>query len=334
MSADLIAFMGPFSDKVRAVGRQLLPTGFRLTEVPQKATDGEAAEIVGRAAYFLGFITKRMAPVFYDSLAGHARLVQLLSAGYDRVDLERLRADRIPLATNGGANAVAVAEHAVMLMLAVLRRLRLLDARTRAGSWRPEGPDGEIYELDGKMVGLVGLGAIGRHVAVRLRPFGVSLQYYDVRRLSPDEERALGLTYAPLDGLLATSDVVTLHVPLTAATAGLMNRERLAAMKPGAVLINTCRGEVVEERALYDALQSGHLLGAGLDTFAAEPPDKQNPLFTLPNLLATPHIAGPTWESWAKRFKNGYANIARVVDGQRPLWIVPELLDVVPWWAK
>ena len=97
--------------------------------------------------------------------------------------------------------------------------------------------------------------------------------------------------------------------------------------------MNTCRGEVVDEEALYESVRSGHLLGAGLDTFTVEPPDKGNPLFTLANVIVTPHIAGPTWDSWRKRFVNAYANIVRVAEGQRPLWIVPELRDLVPWWV-
>ncbi len=333
MSDTLIASMAQVSDKVSSVGRQLLPEGFGLAEVPAGATDLEAARIVAQARYFLGFIVRPMAPAFYEALERATRLVQLLSAGYDQVNLERLRRSRIPVATNGGANAVAVAEHTIMLILAVLRRLRELDARTRAGGWRPQGSEGEIYELDGKSVGLVGLGMIGRQVAARLRPFGASLRYFDLRRLPPEDERALEVAYMELDELLGTSDVISLHVPLSAATVGLINRDRLAAMKKGAVLINTCRGEVVDEQALCEAVRCGHLLGAGLDTFAVEPPDKSNPLFTLANVLVTPHIAGPTWDSWRKRFLNGYANIVRVAEGKRPLWVVPELRDVVPWWA-
>jgi glyoxylate reductase/D-3-phosphoglycerate dehydrogenase len=258
--------------------------------------------------------------------------VQLLSAGYDKVDLGRLRESRTLVATNGGANAVAVAEHTIMLMLAVLRRLRDLDARTRAGRWRPSGPEGEIYELDGKTVGLVGLGMIGRHVATRLRPFEACVRYFDVRRLRPEEEQALGIGYAPLDELLSTADVVSLHVPLNATTLKLINRERLETIKKGAILINTCRGEVIDEQALCEAIRSGQLLGAGLDTFTVEPPDTGNPLFTLANVIVTPHIAGPTWDSWRKRFVNAYANIVRVAEGKRPLWVVPEMQEVVPWW--
>jgi phosphoglycerate dehydrogenase-like enzyme len=331
MSQDMISFMAEVPEKVIDVGRQLLPEQFRMVFVPTGANEGEAARIVAQAQYFLGFIAKPQGPTFYEALAG-TRLVQLLSAGYDRVDLERLRHRRIPLATNGGANAVAVAEHTIMLILAVLRRLRELDARTRAGHWRPSGPEGEIFELDGKTVGLIGLGMIGRHVAARLRPFEACVRYFDVRRLPPDEEHALGIRYLPLDELLGTADVISLHVPLSATTRTLISRERLGAMKRGAILINTCRGEVVDEQALYEAVRSGHLLGAGLDTFTVEPPDKGNPLFTLANVIVTPHIAGPTWDSWRKRFVNAYANINRVTEGKQPLWVVPELQEVVPWW--
>ncbi len=331
MSKETIAFMAEFPEKVINVGRQLVPKGFRLAVVPVGATEAQAAQVVGEAGYFLGFIARVMGPEFYAELE-RTRLVQLLSAGYDKVDLERLRRSRTPVATNGGANAVAVAEHAIMLMLAVLRRLRELDARTRAGEWRLQ-VEGEIYELDGKTVGLVGLGMIGRHVATRLRPFGASVRYFDVCRLSAEEEQALGVEYLELDDLLRTSDVVSLHVPLSSATRGLISRDRLAAMKQGAILINTCRGGVIDEQALCDAVRSGQLMGAGLDTFAAEPPGKENPLFSLANVIVTPHIAGPTWDSWRKRFQNGYANIQRVAGGERPLWVVPELRDITPWWA-
>jgi phosphoglycerate dehydrogenase-like enzyme len=332
MPEETIAFMAEVSEKVVNVGHKLIPEGFRLTVVPVDATELEAARVVAEARYFLGFIHRPLPPAFYEALQ-RTRLVQLLSAGYDRVDLGRLRQSRTPVATNGGANAVAVAEHTIMLILAVLRRLRELDARTRAGGWRPQGPEGEIYELDGRTVGLVGLGMIGRQVALRLRPFGARVRYFDVLRLPPDQERGLDVEYLELDELVGTSDVVSLHVPLSPATRRLITRERLAAMKKGAILVNTCRGEVVDEQALYEAVQGGHLLGAGLDAFAVEPPSRENPLFRLSNVIVTPHIAGPTWDSWRKRFLNAYANIVRVAEGNRPLWVVPELREVTPWWA-
>jgi phosphoglycerate dehydrogenase-like enzyme len=128
--------------------------------------------------------------------------------------------------------------------------------------------------------------------------------------------------------LLRTSDVVSLHVPLSTATRHMMGAREFAAMKPGAIFINTCRGPVVDEQALHDALTSGQVLGAGLDVMDQEPPPAKHPLFELENVLLTPHTAGPTWENWAKAFRNAFDNIQRVAAGATPLWVIPELRDL------
>jgi len=154
--------------------------------------------------------------------------------------------------------------------------------------------------------------------------------YSDTVRLSPQQEAELGVQYVPLDTLFETADIVSLHVPLNESTRHLIDAQALGRMKPTAIVINTCRGEVVEERALIDALQHRRILGAGLDTQAKEPPDPTNPLLTLPNVTLTPHSAGPTVDSFRKRFKNGYANIERVARGQAPLWVIPEMHDLFP----
>jgi phosphoglycerate dehydrogenase-like enzyme len=150
-----------------------------------------------------------------------------------------------------------------------------------------------------------------------------------VRRDSPDET-ALGVEYVTLDTLLETADIVSLHTALNESTRGMIGREALSRMKPKAILINTCRGEVVDEEALIEALKEGRLLGAGLDTLHKEPTDPANPILQLPNVVLTPHCAGPTVESFRKRFQNGYANIQRVANGERPSWIVPEMRDLIP----
>jgi phosphoglycerate dehydrogenase-like enzyme len=175
------------------------------------------------------------------------------------------------------------------------------------------------------MVGLVGLGNIGKKVARRLVACDARVQYYDVHRLTEDAEDALGIRFALLDELLRTSDVVSLHVPLDDRTRGMIGARELALMRPGAVLINTCRGPVVDEAALHRALTTGQLAGAGLDVMKEEPPARDHPLFALPNVTLTPHTAGPTWENWTARFRNGFDNIQRVAAGQRPLWVIPEL---------
>jgi glyoxylate reductase/D-3-phosphoglycerate dehydrogenase len=182
-----------------------------------------------------------------------------------------------------------------------------------------------LHELEGKTVGIIGLGRIGKKVARRVLAFDARVQYYDIVRLTEDEEDALGVRFALLDELLRTSDVVTVHVPLNDGTRGLMSTREFALMKPGAVFVNTCRGPVVDERALEKALTSGHLGGAGLDVLVDEPPSPSHPLFQLDNVIITPHMAGPTWENWPRAFRNGFDNIQRVAAGRPPLWVIPEL---------
>ena len=144
-------------------------------------------------------------------------------------------------------------------------------------------------------------------------------------RPTPEEEKKLNVEFRELEDMLRESDIVTLHAPFDASTHHIINERTLKLMKPSAVLINCARGELVDEAALYRALKAGTLWAAGLDTYDPEPPKPDNPLFTLPNVVLTPHAAGPTWESWPKRFANSYENVQRVARGEKPLWVVPEL---------
>lgn len=265
----------------------------------------------------------------WEACAGRVKLIQTLSAGYDEIDLERARAIGVPICTNGGANAISVAEHTVMAMLAVYRRLPELLAMTAAGKWRPLPRDVRYYELAGKTIGIVGMGNIGREVAKRLRGWSATLIYYDVFRRPPTEEADLALTFAPLDEVFRRADVITLHTPLLPETRHLVNAERLALLKPTAILVNAARGGLVDEAALLSALNQGRLLGAALDTLAQEPPPPDHPLLHHPRVIATPHVAGPTWDSWPRRFGNAFANVRRVANGEKPLWVVPELADLL-----
>jgi phosphoglycerate dehydrogenase-like enzyme len=280
------------------------------------------------AEFYLGMTRNIDARLF--EAGRKLRLVQLLSAGYDRADLAAARKAGVPIANNGGGNAVAVAEHTIMLMLATLKKLPALHADVAAGQWRA-GPAGKapIHELRGKTIGIVGLGNIGKKVARRAAAFDVDIQYYDIERLSEDEEDALGVRFVLFTELLRTSDIVTLHVPLDATTRDLIGAPELALMKPSAILINTCRGPVVNEPAIHDALKSGQIAMAGLDVMTEEPPKTENPLFVLPNVILTPHSAGPTIENWTDRFRNGFDNLMRVHQGRAPKWVVPELRDMV-----
>jgi phosphoglycerate dehydrogenase-like enzyme len=307
---------------VTDIARSLTPPGFELVAADFGTPEFYAA--AGDAEYFLG-LARNMGGEFFRS-APKLKLVQLLSAGYDRVDVEAARKAGVPVSNNGGANAIAVAEHTVLLMLAVLKQLVRFHLDVVAGRWRPPASsESPVYELAGRTVGIVGLGNIGKKVARRVAAFDARVVYYDIVRLSEAEEDALGVRFVLLSELLRTADVVTLHVPLNDGTRGLIGARELGLMKPTAILVNTCRGPVVDEAALYQALTGKTLGGAGLDVLVDEPPAKDHPLFGLPTVTLTPHSAGPTWENWIARFRNGFDNIERVAAGRRPLWVIPEL---------
>jgi len=310
------------------VAERLLPPGFTLKMVDPSVGPAGLAAALAEADFLMGFIGPLPAEAW--RAAKSLRLIQLLSAGYDNLQIDQARQLRIPAATNGGANAISVAEHAVMLMLALYRRLPQFDRDVRQGKWRSAARgETRYHELGGKRVGLIGMGMIGRQVAKRLRGFDVDLWYYDVRRLAPEEEAQLGATFAAFDDLISSVDVLSLHLPLLPETRGIIGEKELSAMRPGSVLINTARGELVDEPALVKALQAGPLAGAGLDVFAQEPPPADHPLFSMENVVLTPHSAGPTWESWPRRFANGYANVQRVARGEKPQWVIPELRDLL-----
>jgi len=307
--------------------RSMTPEGFELV-VADPGTP-EFIQAAGDAQYYLG-LARHMGGEFFRT-APHLKLVQLLSAGYDHVDVEAARKAKVPVSNNGGANAIAVAEHTLMLMLAVLKRVVRFHNDVVAGKWRVgNAAEIRVYELSGRRLGIVGLGNIGKKVVRRAAAFDMKIQYYDIRRLSEAEEDALGVRFVLFDELLRTSDVVSLHVPLDDSTRNLIGARELGLMKPEAIIVNTCRGPVIEENALYDALKSGRIAGAGLDVMVEEPPKPNHPLFALPNVTLTPHSAGPTWENWRARFRNGFDNITRVAAGRRPLWVIPELADGTP----
>jgi phosphoglycerate dehydrogenase-like enzyme len=321
VAARILVTDNPLSDL--DVMRELAPAGFE-TVVAGAGTPAFAAALP-ETDYMVGLGEIAMDDAFYRA-APRLKLVQLLSAGYDRVDVEAARRAKIPVCNNGGANAVAVAEHAILLMLAVSRRLPWQHANVVGGRWRGNDVAGvRLYELNGRTLGIVGLGTIGKKTAALARAFGMAVQYYDIVRLSEDQADALGVKFRLLAELLRSSDIVSLHVPLTRRTRHMIGAAELALMKKTAYLINTCRGPVVDEAALGAALAEGTIAGAGLDVFDREPPAADNRLFGLPNVVLTPHFAGPTWDNQYSRFRNAFDNVERVARGEAPLWVIPEL---------
>ena len=304
------------------IARSLTPPGFELV-VADPGTP-ELFQAAADAEYYLG-LARQLGGEFFRA-APNLRLVQLISAGYDGVDVEAARKAGVPVATNGGANAIAVAEHTLMLMLAVLKKLVRFHNDVVAGKWRVgDLAEARVHELAGKTLGIVGLGNIGKKVARRAAAFDMDTQYYDIARLTEDQEDALGVRFVLFPELLRNSDVVSLHVPLDDTTRNMMSTREFAMMKTSAILINTSRGPVVDEAALHRALAGGQIAAAGLDVMIEEPPALNHPLFALPNVTLTPHSAGPTWENWTARFRNGFHNIQRVAGGGRPRWVIPEL---------
>ena len=306
------------------MAQAMTPAGYEL--VMADPGTPEFIQAAGDAEYYLG-LARRMGGEFFRS-APNLKLVQLLSAGYDHVDIEAARKAKVPVCNNGGANALAVAEHTIMLILAVLKRVVQFHNSVAAGKWRVGNPaDVRVYEMGNKTLGIVGLGNIGKKVARRARAFETKVQYYDIRRLSEADEDALGLRFVLFDELLRTSDIVSLHVPLDDSSRNLIDARALGLMKREAIIVNTCRGPVIDENALHDALKNNRIAGAGLDVMVEEPPKENHPIFSLPNVTLTPHSAGPTWENWTARFRNGFDNIQRVAAGRAPLWVIPELAE-------
>jgi phosphoglycerate dehydrogenase-like enzyme len=262
----------PPSAETGEIARALAPAGYDLVLV--RGDGAELAAALGGAEYVLCYPSLTMNDAFYRT-APRLRLVQLLSAGYDNVDLDAARRAKVPIANNGGANAISVAEHALMLMLTVSRRLIWTHASVAAGRWRGNGPAPRMYELFDKTLGIVGLGTIGKKVARLARAFGMRVEYYDIARLNEDAEDALGVRFRLLRELLRRADVISLHVPLNDSTR--------------------------------------HMIGAE----------------ELDNVVLSAHFAGPTWDNHVARFRNGFDNVERVARGEPPLWVVPELADVV-----
>ena len=264
---------------------------------------------------------------FHDDVlcaARKVRVVQTLAAGYDSLNLRLMRELEVPCCNNGGANSLAVADHAVLLMLTLYKQLLAADMSTREGRWSQPISGANTFEMAGKLVGILGFGNIGRQVAKRVQGFDARVQYFDLFPQSPEREQELSVTRVGLEELFATSDIVTCHTPLTPATRHIVSRDLISKMKRTAILINTSRGPVVDESALIDALSEGRIAGAGLDVFETEPIDPGNPLLSMDNVVVTPHSAGTTWDTWFRRAEFAYRNMKGVWDGEPPMAVAQD----------
>jgi D-3-phosphoglycerate dehydrogenase / 2-oxoglutarate reductase len=247
--------------------------------------------------------------------SGDMKVVTRIGVGYDAVDVPALSRRKIPLMVVGSANSPSVAEQALFMMLMLAKRANEMHGLVRNGQWSARL--GKLpYDLFGKTVLIIGFGRIGTRTAKRCLAMEMNVLIYDPYKPA-DEIRAAGCEpVADLDAALPRADFVSIHCPKTTETVGLFNAARLKRMKPSAYLVNTARGGIIDEAALYDALSSGRLAGAGLDVFAQEPPSVPNPLFELPNVIIAPHVAGVTREAVDRMSEQTALNILSVLDGE------------------
>jgi phosphoglycerate dehydrogenase-like enzyme len=311
-----VLFINGQREEVANIFYEKAPEGFDVSWRPYPLNDNEKADMIKDVE----FLVLHPAVVSQSVLreAKSLRLIQLLTAGYDEIDLKLTAELGIPVATNGGANAWAVAELCIALLLSLYRRLLACDQSVRKGKWRQPITGFNTFEVAGKTVGLIGAGNIGRKVARRFKSFETRILYYD-ERPAADIENELDARKVSLDELLRESDIITIHLPLLKETRALIGKRELSLMKPNSILLNTSRGPIVDEEALIAALTENRIAGAGLDVFDKEPISTDNPLLKLENVLLTPHTAGHSYEGWFRRTQFAWENIQRVTTGQQPL---------------
>jgi D-3-phosphoglycerate dehydrogenase len=249
--------------------------------------------------------------------ADRLKVIARYGVGFDNVDLDFAQQKNIIVTNTPGANSVSVAELALALMLALARQIPEAVESVHQGKW----PRYAGVSFEGKTIGILGLGAIGKQLARRLNGFDCTILAYDPFA-DPKYAREHGIELAEIDEVISRSDFVSLHLPLLAETRGLVNDSFLNKMKKGAFLVNTSRGEVVDETALLKALQNGHLKGVGLDAFTIEPPDPQNPLLALPQVIATPHLGAQTDGATSNMGWMAMRDCLAVLRGEQPVFRV------------
>jgi D-3-phosphoglycerate dehydrogenase len=301
-----IAFLTPMAQVTLEAVRNLLPAGCTIA-FAQTSTKAEQvklladADVVMIAGTFIEGDVIRQAP--------RLKMIQKWGIGVDKIDLVAAKECNVLVSITSGATSIPVSEHTLLLMLAVTRRLPLAHRSLGQGQWIAADLRTVCSKLDGKTVGLFGFGGIAQQVAKRLTGFDVEVIYHTRNRVAPEIENKLQARYVDFDTLVANSDILSLHAPLSPQTHHRFNADTLASMKRGAILINTARGELIDEPALIRALQQGKLSGAGLDTFEAEPPSADNPLFHMDQVVATPHSAGGVYDNLPNLVGHMFRNI-------------------------
>lgn len=251
------------------------------------------------------------------SAAKHLKMIQRTGVGTEMLNVEAIKQHGIPVYVNAGVNAQSVAEHTLTLILASLKRLPQINKQTHEGVWKKQQVGVTTRELNGKTVALVGMGNIGRLVAQMLQIFGAKIIYTDVVRQSAETEQRLGLTYYDrFEAMLPKTDVLSFHCPLVKENTEILNQRTMAMMKKGAIVVNTARGKLINPDDLYEALKSGHLSAAALDTHYEEPLKENYKLAELDNVILTPHIGGLSYEAFHQMMADAIENIVAFEEGR------------------
>jgi D-3-phosphoglycerate dehydrogenase len=302
--------LGVKEEKIRSLAAALEKQGHDFVMYNTRTED--KSELIARASDADAVILSNLP--FKDEVISECKSLKMISVaftGVDHIGVSLCRERGIAVRNAAGYSTPSVAELAYGLMISVLRNIVKCDAATRSGKTK----DGLVgNDLCGKTLGIVGMGAIGTKVAEIGRAFGCSLLAYS--RTEKEEAKALGVKFVDLDTLMSQSDIVTLHVPLNENTKALIDKNRLAMMKPSAILINTARGPVVDSQALAEALKEGRLAGAGIDVYETEPPIKaDHPLLNAPNAVLAPHVAFATKEALERRADIAFDNVISWMNG-------------------
>ena len=297
--------------------RELFDT--RLNETDMPMSDDELRAIVKQADVLVPTVTDRIDADLINAAGDQLKLIASFGTGVDHIDLAAARARGITVTNTPGVLTEDTADVALALMLAVPRRIAEGDKVARAGDWNGWSPTGMLgHRINGKRLGIIGMGRIGSAVARRARGFGLSIHYHNRKPVHPETEAELEATYwDSLDQMLSRVDIVSVNCPHTPATHRMLTRERLELMQPSAYLVNTSRGEVVDEEALAALLASRHIAGAGLDVYADEPNITQS-LMSLPNVVLLPHIGSATIEGRLQMGDKVIINIQTFWDGHAP----------------
>ena len=297
--------------------RELFDT--RLNETDMPMSDEELRAVVKQADVLVPTVTDRIDADLINAAGDQLKLIASFGTGVDHIDLAAARARGITVTNTPGVLTEDTADVALALMLAVPRRIAEGDKVTRAGDWNGWSPTGMLgHRINGKRLGIIGMGRIGSAVARRARGFGLSIHYHNRKPVHPETEAELEATYwEALDQMLSRVDIVSVNCPHTPATHRMLTRERLELMQPSAYLVNTSRGEVVDEEALADLLASRHIAGAGLDVYADEPNITPS-LMTLSNVVLLPHIGSATIEGRLEMGDKVIINIQTFWDGHAP----------------